>query len=418
MKQLRLLGIMAILIMVIMIASPAAAWGASHNVAAVTDGSSTSAQVCSSQMGCVYFSDYESTVPGLDMVTMSPANVNTVNLANYDTLFLFATNPSVFSASQKADINAFVARGGKLLIWDSEDPGTGTVWDYQWLKTPFATAVPGAYGAHGILDIVANNQLSSDNPADASYIDAAGLGSNTDAVGDANVFTSFVPSQWCVDMTADSVLTWMPTGPTHVFTANSASSGIIIYSGLDWDAAGYTSGWGTSDAYELKKILRNEMTASSLPCGIPPSTTLTVQKTCDKAVYAVGDTVVCTISVTNPDTTYTAEDVAIIDYPPAEVSLISTPVNLGDIGPGQTVETKLRGTAVAEGCNLENSVVATGYYLNLPIFTGGDTTTFDIGNTCGGCPPGTTCAPEFPSLALPVGMILGIAFIAYSLRKY
>jgi len=31
------------------------------------------------------------------------------------------------------------------------------------------------------------------------------------------------------------------------------------------------------------------------------------------------------------------------------------------------------------------------------------------------CPPGTNCVPEFPSLALPIGMILGIAFVAYSL---
>jgi hypothetical protein len=34
----------------------------------------------------------------------------------------------------------------------------------------------------------------------------------------------------------------------------------------------------------------------------------------------------------------------------------------------------------------------------------------------GSC-PGTVPAPEFPSIALPIGMILGLAFIVYSLRK-
>jgi uncharacterized repeat protein (TIGR01451 family) len=425
MKRLRiLLMVMAVLLTFVTVITPVAAWGASQNVAAVADDFSSATEVCSTQMGCVYFSDYESTIPGLDIVTMSTANVNTANLANFDTLFLFATNPTVFTAQQQADINAFVARGGKLIIWDSEDPGTGVVWNYQWLATPFATAVPGAYGAFGVLDIVVDNQLSSDNPSDPTYIDAAALGSQTDAVGDANVFTSYVPSQWCIDMTADSTLTWMPTGPTHVFTANTASSGIIIYSGLDWDAAGYNAGWtGTNPAGtglvrdELKKILRNELMASVLPCS-PISTTLDVEKTCDKAVYAEGETIVCTITVTNPSATLTAEDVAFIDYPPAEVTLAPTTGTLGDIPPGQSETTTLRGTADEEGCDLENSVVATGYFTPpgqttpLPIFTGGDTAYFDIGDDCG---PIRT--PEFPSLAVPAAMVIGFLGVALFIQR-
>jgi uncharacterized repeat protein (TIGR01451 family) len=413
-KKMLEVGIVAFLLLLLVII-PASAWGASQNVAAVDDYSPvTSDRVISESMGSVWYSDYESTIPGLDMVTVEPADINAANLANYDTLFLFACNPSVFSDSQKADINAFVANGGKLIIWDSEDPGQGNSWNYNWLATPFTAAVPGAQGATGILDIVEENMLSSDNPASTYYINAAALGTQTDAVGDANVFAQFIPSQWCIDMTADSVLSYMDpygAGPTHVYTKSVQSGGIVLYCGLDWDYANY-QGWSGGVADNLKKILKNELTASSLPCASPPPTNLLVTKASDKTQYAVGDIVVFTITVNNPSPTYTAEDVALLDYPPSEVVLTSNTGTLGDLAPGETKTYEFRGEAVTEGCDLENSVVATGYFAGNPFFNGGDTIEFDIGTNCGGTP-----VPEFPTLAVPVVMILGFAFLIYSRKN-
>ncbi len=383
----------------------AAAWGTSANVAAVSDEGFYANNVYSGNMGYVYYSDY----PDQTFTSFAPADVNAANLASYDTLFLFASDPSLFNAQQKADIVAFVQNGGKLIIWDSEDPYYDGSWDYTWLPTPFATAVPGAMGASGTLVIVEENMLSSNNVASQFYIDAATLGSSTDAVGDANVFTSFVPSQWCVDMTATNYL--QITGPTHVYS-KSLGSGLIIYCGLDWDYAGYYTGFGGGYGDELKKMLMFELDANNLPCGSVPPTSLTVTKVADKTKYQVGDPVTFTISVTNPSGQYTASNVGLVEYPPAEVTLSTMTANLGDLAPGQSASCTFTGTADEDGCDLENSVVATGYYSGLPVFSGGDTAVFDIGDSCNGIP-----SPEFPSLALPVAMVMGMVFIVYSMKR-
>ena len=391
--------------MALMLFVPTAmAWGASSNVAAVDDESNTNANwVYSANMYYVYYSDYSS----VTMTTVEPGDVNAVTLGNYDTLFLFACDPTVFSASQKTDIVNFVKNGGKLIIWDAEDPyylPTGPVWDYSWLPTPFLTAVPGAMGAQGTLTIVEENMLSTTDPSDLYFIDANVLSTGTDAVGDANVFTSFIPEQWCVDCMAENYLDI--TGPTHVYTDSSSGdvgNGIIIYSGLDWDYAGY----GLSQGAWLKKMLKQEFEASSLPCGSVPPTNIDVTKVSDKTDYTVGETVTFTVTVTNPATNpYTAENVVLTDYPPDEVTLSPTTFNLGDIDPGDSVVTVITGTADQSGCDLENSAVAVGYYGQYPVFSGGDTVTFNI--DCTG--PSPTPIPEFATIALPVASILGLLF--------
>lgn len=387
MKKLLIALIIASLILI----GPAMAWGASTNIACVDDESNTySTQVYSSHMGYVYYSDYTQSAT---MDTVEPGSVNAGTLANYDTLFLFACNPSVFTVQQRADIVAFVLGGGKLIIWDSEDPGYMGTWDYSWLPSPFATAVPGAQGAQGALTITEENTLSSNDVTSPYYINAALLGTNTDAVGDANIFTSYVAADWCVDMVADNVLQ-IPPGPTHVYT-KSAGAGIIIYCGLDWDYAG--SGTGLY----LNKILQNEFNTASLPCNVQPSGNLDVTKTADESQYTIGDTITFTVTVHNP-TVYTAYTVGLVDYPPAEVTLLDpASYALGDLAPGDTVVTVITATADANGCGLENSAVATGYTSGIAVFTGSDTVVFGIG-PCG------TQVPEFPTLALPIGLIIGM----------
>jgi uncharacterized repeat protein (TIGR01451 family) len=383
--------LIALLVAALILISPAMAWGASVNVAAVDDESNTySDRVYSQDMGYVYYSQYSQT-----FTTVEPGNVNAATLASYDTLFLFACNPAVFTAQQKDDIVAFIEDGGKLIIWDSEDPYPN-VWDYTWLPTPFKTSVPGAMGATGTLTIVEENQLSSNDPTDPYYINAAYLSSYTDAVGDANVLTAFIPSQWCVDMEATNVLGI--TGPTHVYS-KAIGTGLIIYCGLDWDAAG--GGGSSTGALNLKKILQQELNADNLPCTVTAPTNLDVTKTADKSVYAVGDTITFTITVTNPaNNPYTVEDIELVDYPPDEITLSQTTECVGDLDPGDSYTWTVTATADENGCGLENSAVATGYYQEFPVFSGGDTVTFNIGS----CIP----APEFPTLAIPAGMLVGL----------
>ena len=106
--------------------------------------------------------------------------------------------------------------------------------DYSWLPFPFATNNPGAFGATGTLVIVEDNTLSSSDPVSPFFIDAAAVGSRTDAVGNANVMTTR-DSNWCLDMSATNVLG--VTGPVLTYAKFPAGTdkGLIIYNGLDVD---------------------------------------------------------------------------------------------------------------------------------------------------------------------------------------
>ena len=128
---------------------------------------------------------------------------------------------------------------------------------------------------------------------------------------------------------------------------------------------------------------------------------LSVDKTGDKTVYAKGDTIVFTITVTNPTPT-TVENVNLVDYPPPKITMGTTTVNIGNMAPGATVVSELTGTADEEGCELQNNVIATGSIEGQSNLNGGDTFTFDIGANCG-----SINTPEFPSLFLPAVMIIG-----------
>lgn len=153
-------------------------------------------------------------------------------LTGYDTIVLvqecdIAVN--LANATFKSNLDAFVSNGGKLIIWDSECQGT----DYTNFVYPFTTNNPGQAGAHGTLTDVEASALSDTNPASASYVDTAPVGSDTDAVGDANVMTSQDP-HWYVDLTATN--TNNVSGPVQTYARYG--SGIIIYNGLDMDVIG------------------------------------------------------------------------------------------------------------------------------------------------------------------------------------
>ncbi len=326
---------------------PAAAWGKSINVAVVDDYYSPS-------MGYVYPADY----PNQTFSVLTPYNLSASTLVNKDTLFLWAFNPSLLSSSQKSAINAWIYSGGKLIIWDSEEPyGVAGGWDYTWLAYPFSTSVPGAMGAYGQGFWVAEeNTLSSGNPASPYYIDTDYLNNYTDAIGDSNVFTSY-STNWCVDMKARNTLG--VEGPNHLYARYG--NGLIIYSGLDWDPAGYSLGWDPisyKGAYNLKKLFKQELEVSgNLPCGIVQTGTpsLRVTKSADKTSANIGDKVNFTITVTNIGNN-TAYNVNMTDILPAELNAVSaTAINLGNIAAGTSQTMTV--TATVASAPLQTTVV-------------------------------------------------------------
>jgi hypothetical protein len=178
-------------------------------------------------------------------------------------------NINNLSSQQKTDLVNFVGGGYKLIIYDSECPPQ----DYSWLPFSFTTANPGAMGAQGTLSIVEENTLSSNDPANVHYINAAMLGSQTDAVGDMNVMTTFDPN-WFLDMAGTNILG--VSGPVHTYAKYPSGTdyGLIIYNGLDVDAmySGSVPDSSTPDG-NLAKVwiheLQQPFNPSRLPGGLP-----------------------------------------------------------------------------------------------------------------------------------------------------
>lgn len=403
MKITHYLLFMVALAFCLCLVTPCMAWSRSVNVATIDDYSGTNFGNRTNHMGDYKYDDY----PGQSFTSLDLTGVSAATLAGKDTLVFWGYDPSVLTPSQKADINTWIRNGGKLIIWDSEDAyyeGTGRSFDYSWLEVPFTAVAPGALGASGWpLWIEAENQLATFYPG-PYQIDNLSLSLYTDAVGDSAIFTARQPSEWCVSMRAQNVL--QLTGPVHVYSI--VGDGLVIYSGLDWDNRERATG------ADLKKILRNEFNADSLPATCVAWTgNIEVIKVADKAVYAPGDTITFTVTVKNPaDNPESVYDVVLTDTPPAEITLMDPATyNLGTISPGATITTQIKATADAEGIGLQNVVTAEGKNsAGQAVFSGDDKATFDIEK-------GIPDVPEFPSVALPVAMILGFVFFVYSMKQ-
>jgi len=201
------------------------------------------------------------------------ANVNTANLAPFDTVLLNVAstgmncNTNSLSPQAKTDLVTFVGAGNKLIISDSEcNPGP----DYSWLPFPFTTNNPGPQGAVGVLIIVEDNTLSHNTTTDSHFIDANLTATSTDAVGDMNVMVTRDPN-WCLDMEGTNITP--VTGAVHAYADYSpnAAVGLFIWNGLDMDQIGSTPNT-TSGPGNIAKIwlqeLQQPFNPSGLPCGI------------------------------------------------------------------------------------------------------------------------------------------------------
>ena len=157
------LGAMALALLIVMIAavSPALAdphAGQSVNVVFIGGSTLDTSVPCGygpganvmdyTYGGCLPVTGAAGELGDFTFTPMAPADVSAASLAPFDTAVLnvatiaMACNTNTLSASQQADLVAFVAAGKKLIIFDSECyPGPV---DYSWMPFPFTTSNPGA----------------------------------------------------------------------------------------------------------------------------------------------------------------------------------------------------------------------------------------------------------------------------------
>lgn len=211
--------------------------------------------------GCLPVNGDPGELGDFNFTPIPPSAVNATELLNYDTAVLnvasnaMACNTDTLSSQQKVELVEFVKGGKKLIIYDSEC--TDTI-DYSWLPYPFSTSNPGAAGATGTLEIIEENTLSSSDGL--HYIDVGYLSSNTDAVGDMNVMTTYDP-KWFVDMAGTNTLN--DYGPVHTYAELSSGSytGLIIYNGLDQD-------YQSQNEPNLRKIWLQELQQNFNPSSL------------------------------------------------------------------------------------------------------------------------------------------------------
>jgi hypothetical protein len=195
--------------------------------------------------------------------TIADGNIaNPITAGGFDTVVLMATNFNFASYWTDTDFNTritdFVYNGGKLIIYTSE---TNSATEFSAFIYPFAVDTPGATGSRsGTLTNLVDDTLSSSEPTDATYVDLAKITSDTDAVGDLTVMTSY-DAHWYIDLFGINVN--HVGGPAHTYAFYG--SGIIIFNGLDVDYTGNSYPPSNANGRSaLSMLWYNELRAQTL----------------------------------------------------------------------------------------------------------------------------------------------------------
>ncbi|HEU0002586.1 MAG TPA: PxKF domain-containing protein [Ktedonobacteraceae bacterium] len=193
---------------------------------------------------------------GMTFTPLARAALSATTLAPYDTLILFEVCDIATSltTSQHGAINAYLAAGNKILLYDGDRcaAGTGGVADYSWFTYPFATSSPGPQGASGVLTVVENSTLTQGLSSDPF---------NSDELGDANTATTTDPHWFAAARTTNAL------GNNGYFLAYARNTGLIIYDGADH--------WFTSSPTQsLTDLFLNELNQMYDPDNLPGSVPL------------------------------------------------------------------------------------------------------------------------------------------------
>jgi hypothetical protein len=181
----------------------------------------------------------------------------------YDTVVLMSMAFDFGAAWSDPDfssrITSFLNGGGRVIIYTSESTSATAFSNFIY---PFTVDTPGQTGSRsGTLTNLANDTLSSSNPADISYVDLAAITSQTDAVGDLTVMTSY-NTNWYIDLFGVNMRG--TGGPAHTYAFYGP--GLIIFNGLDIDnAQGPPS--NTNGRTALNMLWWRELSAQNLGAG-------------------------------------------------------------------------------------------------------------------------------------------------------
>lgn len=213
-----------------------------------------------------------------DFSDLDIADVDSAGLAGYDTVVLNQVNTGDLSNAAKQAIAAFVVGGGKLVIHDSDSTTDN---DYGWLPAPAHTAAPcpNCGNTNGTAHVVENNDLVSDNRADASYVDLSEFPGVTDAIGDANVMTS-QDEHWFKDIVATN-----GNGDTGAVHTYATVGGLIVFNGFDTDEIGDVQSSGVD---WLSHMWFRELLQAWSPDGLPHGTPINCLTTIASVAPAAG----------------------------------------------------------------------------------------------------------------------------------
>jgi hypothetical protein len=156
--------------------------------------------------------------------------ITTNRLSQFDTVALIQVKTSDLTASAKSALAQFVASGGKLIIYDSDETSLN---DYSWLLPgPYTTKIGAGCNGCGRTSgtsTITNSSLISTNPADPSYVSLGDLAKFTDAIGDANLLVSTDPRWFALAKGTNA------NGESGAQVAFASNNGLIVYNGYDTD---------------------------------------------------------------------------------------------------------------------------------------------------------------------------------------
>ncbi|HEY0615095.1 MAG TPA: VWA domain-containing protein [Candidatus Elarobacter sp.] len=196
--------------------------------------------------------------PAYRFARLAAPLLDSETLAASDTVvFNMLCNAATYFAPGQTDaLLTWVAAGHKLLITDSDGCGKTS---YDFLPYRFATANPGAAGAHGDrLILVESDALGSAEKADtAAYFDPKSyVAEVSQQLGDANTVKTNDP-HWCGHLFGTNALN--VNGFMQMYALHG--KGVIVYDGFDHDD-------GSLPAYQrLRKLELALPLNAKLPCS-------------------------------------------------------------------------------------------------------------------------------------------------------
>jgi hypothetical protein len=193
-----------------------------------------------------------------------------IKAGNYDTVVIMAMDFNFGVAWGdtyfNSRIQSFVNGGGKLIIYTSE---TTSATSFSNFTYPFTVDTPGQTGSRtGKLTNLVNDSFSSSDPADVppaipgAYINLQLITTQTDAVGDLTVMTSYDP-HWFIDLFGTNVHN--VGGPAHTYAFCGA--GLIIFNGLDLDNAAGVAPSNLNGQAAINMIWWRELCSQNLNPG-------------------------------------------------------------------------------------------------------------------------------------------------------